>query len=127
MSMTADAARIFADARTVNAAALERLAARDIRDAAEKAWCATQRAIDALVLARTGEEPETATGTSRDLRTLSGSGPAAYDLRVRYFDRQAALHGDCFYNGMCEPLADTERLIHQTAQYIQDAERLAGG
>ena len=39
--------------------ALEWLDARDIRDAADKAWCATKRATDALILARTGEEPGT--------------------------------------------------------------------
>ena len=38
---------IFADARAVHADALRLLAAGDIRDAAEKAWCATKRATDA--------------------------------------------------------------------------------
>ncbi len=50
-------AEIFADARLVHSQSIERLEAGDIRDAAEKAWCATKRATDALVLARTGEEP----------------------------------------------------------------------
>ncbi len=107
------------------AAALERLAAADIRDASEKAWCATKRATDGLLLAQAGHAPETTTETSRGLRTLSGSSAAVYDLRVRYFHHQSVLHGACFYDGMCEPLADTERLIHQTSEYIQDAERLA--
>ena len=49
---------IFADARAVHADALRLLATGDIRDAAEKAWCATKRATDALILARTGVEPE---------------------------------------------------------------------
>ena len=48
---------IFADARAMQAQALQRLEQGDVRDAAEKAWCATKRATDALVLARTGEEP----------------------------------------------------------------------
>lgn len=125
MTMTAEAAHLFEDARNMNAAALERLAAGDIRDAAEKAWCATKRATDGLLLASTETAPQTANETSRGIRTLSGSSPAAHDLRVRYFDRQAALHGACFYDGMCEPIADTEQLIHQTSKYIQDAERLA--
>ena len=34
---------IFTDARTVHSEALERLREGDIRDAAEKAWCATKR------------------------------------------------------------------------------------
>ena len=44
---------IFADVRQVHAQALERLEQGDVRDAAEKAWCATKRATDALILART--------------------------------------------------------------------------
>ena len=43
---------IFADARAMQAQALQRLEQGDVRDAAEKAWCATKRATDALVLAR---------------------------------------------------------------------------
>ena len=125
MTMTTEAAHLFEDARNMNAAALERLAEGDIRDAAEKAWCATKRATDGLLLARTGHASETTTDTSRGLRTLSGSSSAVYDLRVRYFHHQSVLHGACFYDGMCEPIADTEQLIHQTAEYIQDAERLA--
>ena len=39
---------IFTDARSMQAAAVERLEAGDIRDAAEKAWCAAKRATDAL-------------------------------------------------------------------------------
>ena len=47
---------IFADARSLHVEALQLLEAGDIRDAAEKAWCATKRATDALILARTGTE-----------------------------------------------------------------------
>ena len=54
LDTTTRVAELLADAREVHSQALERLAAGDIRDAAEKAWCATQRATDALVLARTG-------------------------------------------------------------------------
>ena len=46
---------IFADARRMQTQAVERLEAGDLRDAAEKAWCATKRATDALILARTGD------------------------------------------------------------------------
>ena len=58
MTLTADVSVIFADARQVHAEALERLTQGDIRDAAEKAWLATLRATNALILAHTGEEPE---------------------------------------------------------------------
>ncbi len=120
-----DAAGVFTDAREMYAAALERLAQADIRDAAEKAWCAAKRATDALILARTGTLPPRSPDTTRGLRTLAAADPAFHSLRARYFERQAALHGDCFYTGWCEPIADTELLIRQTIEYIRDAEALA--
>ena len=40
--------------------------------------------------------------------------------------RQEALQGHCFYMGLYEPLEDTERRIRETADYIDDAEQLAG-
>ncbi len=118
---------IFDDARAQHQAALERLAAGDIRDAAEKAWCATKRATDAMILARTGREPESSTETSSRLRQLSGNdaGIRSFSLVSRYYTRQGHLHGDCFYCGLCEPVDDTERRIRETADYIRDAEALA--
>ena len=47
---------IMADARSLQREAVRLLEQGDIRDAAEKAWCATLRATNALILARTGEE-----------------------------------------------------------------------
>ena len=58
MVMTDRIAQIFRDARELQASAAERLDQGDIRDAAEKAWGATKRATDALILAGTGREPE---------------------------------------------------------------------
>ena len=49
---------MMAYAPMMQAAALERLDASDIRDAAEKSWCATKRGTGALALARTGELAE---------------------------------------------------------------------
>ena len=117
---------IFADARAVHADALRLLEAGDIRDAAEKAWCATKRATDALILARTGTEPEISSDTSRGLARLATEDQAFRPLRRRYHSRQSALHGDCFYLGICEPIDEVERRIRQTADYISDAARLAG-
>ena len=122
---TIDAADVFADARDMYDAALECLARDDIRDAAEKAWCAAKRATDALILARTGTLPPRSPDTTRALRTMATVDPAVGNLRDRYFARQAALHGDCFYTGLCEPIADTELLIRETIEYVRDAERLA--
>ena len=125
MLETAQVEEVFADARRMQADALTRLAAGDIRDAAEKAWCAAKRATDALILARVGELPPKSPDTTRALRGLAVSDPALRPLQDRYFTRQAALHGDCFYTGWCEPIEDTERLIRETADYIADAERHA--
>jgi hypothetical protein len=116
---------IFADARSVHADALRLLEAGDVRDAAEKAWCATKRATDALILARTEEEPQISSETSRGLATLATQDQAFRRLRRRYHSRQSTLHGDCFYLGICEPFDDVERRIRQTADYITDAERLS--
>ncbi len=125
-TVEANAERIFADARLMRDAALERMAAGDVRDAAEKAWCATIRATEALVLVRTGQEPGTSTMASRRLQALSVSDQSVWELRTRYSDRQTILHGECFYHDYYQP-AVIERLISETSDYIQDAERLAQG
>ena len=122
---TIDVATVFADAHDMYAAALERREQNDIRDAAEKACCAAKRATDALILARTGTLPPRSPDTTRGLRTLAAADSAYHNLRARYFERQAALHGDCYYTGWCEPIADTELLIRQTVEYIRDAEALS--
>ena len=126
MVATNDVSAIFADARAVHADALRLLAAGDIRDAAEKAWCATKRATDALILARTGVEPEISSATTRGISLLAKDSEAADSLLRRYFSRQGQLHGTCFYLGVFEPAAQIERRIRQTADYINDAENLAG-
>ena len=125
--VTTDAATaIFQDAREVHASALQRLAEGDLRDAAEKAWCATKRATDALILARTGEEPPTTSLTSRGIDALARVDAAVKPLVGRYYSRITQLHGECFYNGICDPV-ETERRIRETAEYLADAERLAYG
>ena len=126
MVATDDVTAIFADAQAVHADALRLLEAGDARDAAEKAWCATKRATDALILARTGVEPQISSHTTRGIAALAGEDRAAESLRRRYFSRQSELHGACFYLGVCEPAAEVERRIRQTINYISDAERLAG-
>ena len=118
-------AEIFADSRSVHAQAIERLAAGDIRDAAEKAWCAAKRATDAMILARISEEPPTTAATTDFLDDLCRRDPEVRSLQGRYYSRIHNLHGMCFYSGYCN--RHTERRIRETAAYIDDAERLAGG
>ena len=117
---------IFADARSLHADALRQLEAGDIRDAAEKAWCATKRATDALITARTGVEPEFSPDTTRGLVRMAAADSAINSLVGRYYSRQGHLHGTCFYLGDCEPVDEVHRRIRQTADYITDAMRLAG-
>ena len=110
---------IFAEARAVHADALRLLASGDIRDAAEKAWCATKRATDALILARTGEEPDLSPDTSLGLVRLAEEDQAISSVVGRYYSRQGHLHGTCFYLGICERVADVHRRIRQTGDYMR--------
>ena len=116
---------IVADAWTLYESAVERLEAGDIRDAAEKAWCATLRATNAVICERTSIMPEKTPETSKELNRLTESDPQLKALVGRYYSRQGQLHGDCFYLGLCEPIETTERRIRETADYIRDAEALA--
>ena len=90
-----------------------------LRSAPQTPWC----------WPGTGDEPERTPQTSTELRHLEGLDQDVRQARLvaRYYIRQGSLHGDCFYLGLCEPLADTERRIRETADYIDDAERLAAG
>ena len=120
-----DPTSIFADAREMHGAALQRMAAGDIRDAADKAWCAAKRATDALILARTGKLPPKSPDTTRSLLRLAQDDPELRSLRARYTERRDILHGDCFYTGLCEPTDAIEGLIQETESFIQDAETFA--
>ncbi len=124
MTITAPAREIFDDARQLYQSAIERLEAGDVRDAAEKAWCATLRATNALILTRTGEEPLKTPETSRLLDAIVSEDRRVAELVGRYYSRQTRLHGDCFYLGL-PPTPDMERRIRETDLYIRDAEILA--
>ena len=78
-----------------------------------------------MILARTGEEPATTALTSEGLRRLASQSADVEGLVGRYYTRIGFLHGECFYNGMCEPVEDTERRIRETDDYIRDAQSLA--
>lgn len=119
-----DIESIFADARQHQGQAIKRLEQSDIRDAAEKAWCATKRATDALILALTGQEPGPTGLTSDCLDDLVESGRATNSLQRRYYSRLSQLHGACFYTGACN--RHTERRIRETAAFIADAQSLSG-
>ena len=125
-TVEANAERIFSDARLMRDAALERMAAGDIRDAAEKAWRSTVRATEALVLVRTGQEPGTSTMAGRRLRSISANDQPLRDLRIRYSYHKVVLLEECLYHDYCVP-EEIAALINETLDYIRDAERLAQG
>ena len=116
---------LIADAWSLHADALEMLAQGRLRNAAEKAWGATKRATDALILERTGREPGTTGITYRTIRGLRHQNADLESLANRYSQRMQDLHGSCFYDGILEPQEPIIRDIHATAGYIRDAERLA--
>jgi hypothetical protein len=116
---------IFEDAWTLYRDALETLDRGEIRNAAEKAWGATKRATDALILARTGRDPRTAGQTVRALRSMGRVDERLQPLVLIYGARAQYLHSDCFYDGNCEPQEATEADIRETADYIRQAQELA--
>ena len=116
---------LFADARELYDDALEMLDQGRLRNAADKAWCATKRATDALILARTGEEPRTSGKTMLGIRQLRRQDPTLESLRLRYVARQSFLHGACFYDGILEPADDIIADVRETIDYIRDAETMA--
>ena len=124
MTIASTAQELFTDAQHLYDSAIERLNEGDVRDAAEKAWCATLRATNALIVSRGGEEPEKTPETSKALDLLAGNDQRIKTLVGRYYSRQSRLHGDCFYLGL-PPTPDTERRIRETDRYILDAKNLA--
>ena len=124
-AMTLDVIDIFGDARHMHSSAIEQWEQGEIQDAAEKAWCATERATQALVLAHTRITPVTSTQTRIQLDILADSESRFKTLIGRYYTRQTSLHGDCFYLGLCEPMQTIERRVRETADYIRNAEGLA--
>ena len=125
MLETTQADLLFGDARVLYEDALEMLDQGRLRNAAEKAWGATKRATDALILARTGEEPRTSGQTMRMLQRLRRQDPSLDPLRMKYGYRQSFLHGACFYDGIVEPADAIIADVRETIEYINDAEAKA--
>ena len=98
------------------------LAQDRIPNAADKSWSAVLRATDALILARTGDEPRTTAQTSGGIRALGRENEALASLRSRYSDYAHYLHAECFHDGQCEPADYITALIRDADGYIRDAE-----
>lgn len=125
MTLSNRATHLIADAWSLHEDAQEMLSQGRIRNAAEKAWGATKRATDAVILERTGREPGTSGITYRGIRGLRHQNPELESLANRYSQRMQDLHGSVFYDGILDPQEPIVRDIHATADYIRDAERLA--
>ena len=125
MTTTLEVEALFKDASAMHNAALSQVMEGDIRDAAEKAWCATLQATNAVILAQTGVLPENTPVTSLELNKLRSASTRFESLVRRYYTRQGLLHGECFYLGLCEPQGEIERRIRETGVYITDARELA--
>ena len=126
MTAALDVQALLDDARYMYSSAVERLDQNDIRDAAEKAWCATLQATNALILARRGVLPARTPETSRMLNDIRHSDDRLDNLVGRYYTRQGHLHGECFYLGLCSPEEETECRIRETVDYIAEVEEIIG-
>ncbi len=124
MALTREVEEIFEDAFSMQHRALD-LIDSDIRDAAEKSWCATKTATDGLIKAWTGERPEKAPVTSRMFRQLTVEDRGLSRLVDRYSATRDELHGDCFYVGLVEPADAIELRIREMDEYIREMRRLA--
>ena len=116
---------LFNDAQSLYADALDMLDQGKLRNAAEKAWGATKRSTDAMVLARTGDEPQSAGQARRALLRMSSEGPAFESFQGKYSTRSLLLHINCFYDGNCEPEDEMTALVRSTDSYIEEARILA--
>ena len=114
------------DAKSLHRSAMAQVDNQDLRDAAEKAWCATKRATDALILFWTGAEPEYTSVTTREIDRLGQDDAGIADLADRYRATRDRLHGDCFYKGFLDNPSVIERNIHRVSDYIETVERMIG-
>ena len=113
---------LFLDARQMQPLAIERLEAGDVRDAAGKAWCATQRATSAFILACTGDEPESTMATSDALDALTRHDHSRGPLKGGYYSRIYHLRDMCFYHGLCNE--GTAGYIRETAGYVDEVDEM---
>jgi uncharacterized protein (UPF0332 family) len=98
-----------------------------IRDACEKGWLATVKAIDALLLSYGFEEARTHVDRRRKLRDLSRSVREVAELGIynRVEARRSTLHSNGFYSGILtheeveEELRNVEKLVEDVKKLIR--------
>ena len=106
--------------------AIKLLEQGDLRNAAGKAWEASEKATNALILERTGREPQNERETSREVRFLTLEGGDFKVFSSRFVGQIHDLYGDCYIDNHCEPEDYHAEMIRNTGNYIREAERLAG-
>ena len=106
--------------------AIKLLGQGDLRNAAGKAWEASEKATNAMILERTGREPQNERETSREVRFLLLEGGDFKAFSSRFVGQIHDLYGDCFIDNHCDPEDYHAEMIRNTAAYIREAERLAG-
>jgi len=118
---------IVSDAENLLMKAIEEMNV-NLRDAAEKAWGATVRATDALILAKYDETPKSMKDRREKLGELILREPELDKLGLweRLHSRESSLHVSCFYDGECKPADVIKRKISETKNYIEDIKALVG-
>ena len=124
MLKNASARDLISDARAIHREALARLEAGDWRDAAEKAWCATRNATQAVVLEIYGTQSPRSTNIDAGIRALAREQGAEWiRMRQLFSDVVYHLHIEAFYGGVWHD--DIPDLIRGVADYVDLIEGLA--
>ena len=99
-----------------------------LRKSAEQTWEAALLATNALILARTGTEPEP-DNDHNTLNCLTGLFEELQDWEI-FTGRYAGISHDIYQQAVVEGILDPVGLlihdIRETADYIRECERLAG-
>lgn len=118
---------VFNDADEMYKQAIIQFRANDVRDAAEKAWCAIRAATDGLVMAYGIERPDRSPKTRISLQKIARMNEGDMILRQMvdfYLAAQTELHGDCFYLGIYEPQSLADQIL-KVDGYIAGAKERA--
>ena len=96
-----------------------------VRDACEKGWLATVKAIDALLLSYGFEEARTHVDRRRKLRDLSKRVHEVAELGIydRVEARRSTLHSDGFYSGILTH-EEVEEELRKVEELVEDVEKL---
>jgi uncharacterized protein (UPF0332 family) len=96
-----------------------------IRDACEKGWLATVKAVDALLLSYGFEETKTHVDRRRKLRDLSKKVREVVELGIydRVEARRSMLHSDGFYSSILTH-EEVEEELKKVEKLIEDVEKL---